>query len=213
MIIDAIVLAGGRATRLGGASKAGLSLGGQSLLARTLAALATARRIVVVGDSSDIAAAVPGTDVLITREFPVFSGPAAGIAAGVDALGAAALDAGPSDFTVVVACDMPAVGDAIEALLGAVQGTDGAVAVSSDGRRQPLAGVYLTRFLSDCVAGHRDSGDLENLSVRALLSGLDPIAVPVPDGSTDDVDTWADATRLGVLTPQPQHTQPQHTKE
>jgi molybdopterin-guanine dinucleotide biosynthesis protein A len=201
VIIDAIVLAGGRAARLGGASKAALSLGGHSLLERTLSSLTTARQIVVVGDRTDIVAAAPDALITVAREVPAFAGPAAAIAAGIDALGAAR-----SDFTVVAGCDMPAIGNAIDMLLAAVrEGSDGAVAVSTDGRAQPLVGVYSTRSLRECIARHRAAGDLENLSVRALLSTLDPAPVSVPDGSTDDVDTWVDAARLGVLTPQPQH--------
>jgi molybdopterin-guanine dinucleotide biosynthesis protein A len=203
VIIDAIVLAGGRASRLDGASKAGLSLSGRSLLEHTLDALAVARRIVVVGDETDILAAAPDAAITIVRETPVFAGPAAAIAAGVDALDALGAS---SDFTVIVACDMPAVGRAIAVLFAAVregsEGSDGAVAVSPDGRVQPLVALYSTLALAECVARHREAGDLENLSVRTLLLGLDPAPVSVPDGSTDDVDAWADAARLGVATPQ-----------
>ena len=201
MVIDAIVLAGGRATRLGGTSKAGLLVDGQSMLQHALAALSGVRHIVVVGDDADIHAAAPDASITTVREVPAFAGPAAAIAAGLDALDVA------SDFVIVIGCDMPAVRDAIVALLGAVRaGTDGAVAVSSDGRTQQLVAVYSTPALAGCVTRHRGAGDLENLSVHALLSSLDPALVPVPDGSTDDVDTWADAARLGVLIPQPSPT-------
>jgi molybdopterin-guanine dinucleotide biosynthesis protein A len=200
VIIDAIVLAGGRASRLDGASKAALPLDGRSLLEHILRSLPPTRQIVVVGDHTDIAAAAPGANIVIAREDPIFAGPAAAIAAGVDALDAT------SDFTAIVACDMPAVGDAITMLVASVRdGSDGAVAVSADRRVQSLVGLYSTRGLAECVARHRDAGDLENLSVRALLSGLDPAPISTPDGSTDDIDTWADAARLGILTPQPQH--------
>jgi molybdopterin-guanine dinucleotide biosynthesis protein A len=201
VIIDAIVLAGGRASRLGGASKAGLAVGVRTLLQSTLAALAIAREVVVVGDADEIGAAAPNTAIMIAREVPAFAGPAAAIAAGVDAL--AALD-GPADFIVVVGCDMPTVGDALDVMLAAVRsGSDGVVAVSSDGRAQPLVGVYSGRGLAACVARHRVAGNLEDLSVRALLADLNLDPVTAPDGSTDDVDTWADAARLGVLIPQP----------
>jgi molybdopterin-guanine dinucleotide biosynthesis protein A len=198
VIIDAIVLAGGRASRLGGSSKAALTLAGTSLLEITLASLASARRVVVVGDEADILAAVSDASTVrefaTVRETPAFAGPAAAIAAGLGKLD------GTSDFTVVVGCDMPAVGAALDVLLAAVSiRSDGAVAISADGRPQQLVGVYSTHGLAKCVASHRDAGDLENLSVRALLSGLDPVPVTVPDGSTDDVDTWADAERFGIL--------------
>jgi molybdopterin-guanine dinucleotide biosynthesis protein A len=201
VIIDAIVLAGGRATRLGGASKAALRVDGRSMLELAIAALSGVRDVVVVGDEPDIRAAASDAAITIVREMPAFAGPAAAIAAGFDVL-----DAG-SDFVVVLGCDTPAVGEAIVVLLDAVQvGSDGVVAVSSDGRPQPLVAVYSTPGLASCIARHRHAGDLENLSVRALLSGLDPALVLAPEGSTDDVDTWADAARLGVVIPQPSPT-------
>jgi molybdopterin-guanine dinucleotide biosynthesis protein A len=206
VVIDAIVLAGGRATRLGGASKAALRLDGRSMLEVTFAAVSGVRHIVVVGDEADVYAAAPDATITIVREVPHFAGPAAAIAAGLSELHRAS-DTVPSDFVVVIGCDMPAVAEAIAALLAAVEaGSDGAVAVSTDSRPQPLVAVYSTPALAGCVTRHRDSGDLENLSVRALLSGLDPALVAVPEGSTDDVDTWADAARLGVLIPQPTPT-------
>jgi molybdopterin-guanine dinucleotide biosynthesis protein A len=202
MIIDAIVLAGGRASRLDGTSKAALPFAGRSLLEITLASLEFAHRVVVVGDADDIGLAAPGADVLIAREFPFFAGPAAAIAAGMDALAAASTEA-VATYGMVVACDMPAVAAAIDALIAALKDEPaGVVAVSSDGRVQPLVGIYPTSHLTESITRHREAGDLKNLSVRALLSGLTPAHVPVPEGSTDDVDTWADAARLGVLVPQ-----------
>ena len=35
--------------------------------------------------------------------------------------------------------------------------------------------------------------------MRALLDALDLTEIPVPDGSTDDIDTWDDAARLGAV--------------
>ena len=60
-----MVLAGGRAERLGGEDKAALDVGGATLLERALAAVAPARRVVVVGDERPTA-----RPVLWTREHP-----------------------------------------------------------------------------------------------------------------------------------------------
>ena len=46
---DAIIVAGGRGTRLGGVSKPDLSVGGMPLLDRTLVAVAGAQFAVIVG--------------------------------------------------------------------------------------------------------------------------------------------------------------------
>ena len=77
---DAIVLAGGRGSRLGGVSKPGVTVGGRRLLDIALAAVASARQVVVVGD-------LPVPDgVRLTREDPPFGGPVAGVAAGFEFL-------------------------------------------------------------------------------------------------------------------------------
>ncbi len=195
MIIDALVLAGGRSSRLNGVPKANLVVGGAALLQTTLAAAAFARRVVVVGDAETVATAAPGADVTVVRESPAFGGPAAAIISGVAALDS--LTGEPSDFTLVLACDMPRIGEAVHVLLGELRaGTDGAVSVSADGRVQSLAAVYSTPGLA--VAAREHAGDARNLSVRALVAHLHPDPVEVPLGSTDDIDTWPDAEAFGV---------------
>ena len=191
MIFDAIVLAGGRASRLDGASKAELVVGGRSLLSLALDAAAGSRDIVVVGTPP----AVP-SGVLVTRESPAFGGPAAAIAAGLEAL---SMDP-PADFVLVLACDVPHSATAVSTLLARLtDGTHGVIAVDSEGRRQPLLGVYRAEALASAV---RERGsDIQNLSVRALLSALDLADVPVPPGSTDDIDTWTDAAGFGISPP------------
>ena len=77
---DAIILAGGRGSRLGGVSKADLTVGGRRLLDVVLEAVRRARTTVVVGP----VAAPDG--VLVTLEDPPGTGPAAGIVAGLEAV-------------------------------------------------------------------------------------------------------------------------------
>ncbi|HAG58885.1 MAG TPA: molybdopterin-guanine dinucleotide biosynthesis protein [Arthrobacter bacterium] len=200
---DAVILAGGRSSRLGGVPKPDLTYDGDSLLRRSAAAAGGARAAVVVGpDSREVPAGF-----LRCREEPPFAGPAAAIAAGLAALAAGG---GRPRLTLVLACDMPNVGQAVEALKAALQaggsaaaGPDGVVAVSEDGRRQPLVGFYSTAALENSVAELESAGRLINGSVRALLASLDVQLVAVPAGSTADVDTWDDAAALGVAGPGP----------
>ncbi|MDC7121706.1 NTP transferase domain-containing protein [Cellulomonas fimi] len=83
MTFDAVVLAGGRARRLGGTDKGAVVVAGQALLDHALAAVAGARAIVVVGPPS---VARPGVPTV--QESPAFGGPVAGLAAGLAALSA-----------------------------------------------------------------------------------------------------------------------------
>ncbi|MDV8149521.1 molybdenum cofactor guanylyltransferase [Arthrobacter sp. B10-11] len=200
MEFDALVLAGGRSSRLGGVPKSQLVYDGATLLSRSLAAAAGATATVVVGPDSG---ALP-SGVLTCREEPAFAGPAAAIAAGLAALDHAQ---GPlrAGLTLVLACDMPKADQAVAALLAALTagspgsaGSEGVMAASPDGRQQPLAGFYSTRALQRAVEEKTRSGGLTGASVFALLARLDVRTVTVPAGATDDVDTWDDATALGV---------------
>lgn len=223
MEFDAVILAGGRSARLGGVPKSGLEYGGATLLELSLRAAHGAGDVVVVGPD-------PGTlpaGVLNCREDPPFAGPAAAIAAGLSALAAHKTvrpgSTGPAPLTLVLACDMPGAEAAVRALLDVLEGSGplgtsghgvagetgarGVMAVSADGRRQPLLGLYSTIALQRSVADAAGRGALENASVFGLLASLEVREVRVPAGSTDDVDTWDDASALGVSGPIPGHVQ------
>ncbi len=191
MIVDALILAGGRSSRLGDSDKQNLQIGGVSLLNRAIDAVrrAGARSVIVVGDDS-----VDG--VTAVREQPPFAGPVAAIAAGLRAL------PGDADVVLVIACDMPGVDAALPTLLAGFAG-DGAIAVDR-GRPQQLALAVRPEALERAVAALPTVVDA---SMRALLSSLELVEVSVPEGSTDDVDTWDDAARFGA-TPAPRGASP-----
>lgn len=197
MLFDALVLEGGRSTRLGEIPKAALVFQGRTLLERTVAAVGSARAIAVVGPMPPVP--LPA-GVLLAREEPPFAGPAAAVAAGLVALARHTDRVAP--HTLVLACDMPAVPHVVERLLGAVascgEAADGFIAVDADGIQQPLAAVYATTALTAAASTHSADGGLEGLSMRRLIGGLSLVPVHVSGGETDDVDTWEDARRLGV---------------
>ena len=178
MLVDALILAGGRSSRLNGVPKAQLRVKNRTLLEETLAAVTalpttepvlSVRRVVVVGDVSDTS--LP-PEVIVTREQPAYSGPAAAIAAGLTALVAAEPTGG--DYTLVLACDMPDVAAAVAALLVALaaQPGDGVIAVDARHRAQPLAAVYRTARLTAAAEAKRAAGILGGLSTFQLIAGL-----------------------------------------
>lgn len=210
MLLDAIVLAGGRSSRLGGEPKQHLVVGGRSLVRRTVEAAraAGAQRIVVVGEPG--LAAIGGVEVV--REEPPFAGPAAAIAAGVAVLTADASQAQAERHGILVlACDMPGCGAAVPALVRAAaleaktprerapHRPDGVVAVDATGRRQHLLALYDAAALG--TAAERLGARADGAAVRALVERLELSEVVIPPGSADDVDTWDDAERLGARTP------------
>ena len=218
---NAIVLAGGRSSRLDGTPKALLQVSGRTLLGVALDAAAAASAVAVAGPQS-LSAAV-GTaraDALLVREDPPFSGPAAAVAVAWAALAADAADNGrtPPDWTLVLACDMPFVSAAVGALLTAAAAADARVsappaarsqslvAVDESGRTQPLAALYRTAELGAAVQRHDRPGGLENLSMKRLLARVQWRDVAVPAHSTADVDTWEDARRWSVEAGRPAQT-------
>ncbi|MFI2105552.1 molybdenum cofactor guanylyltransferase [Isoptericola sp. NPDC019693] len=205
---DAVVLAGGRATRLGGVPKPTVVLDGVTLLDRALAATRDAARTVVVGPDT---ALPPGHDVLVAREDPPFGGPVAGIDAGLRALDRAAAGEAPS-WVLVLAVDVPRAGDAVPLLRAAVTGpgggadapadvpADGAYLVR-DGHAQWLVGLYrrdaLRRAL-DALSGAAGPAGLAGAPVRRLVARLSCVEVADREAMSDDVDTWDDLRRLTV---------------
>lgn len=196
MLIDAVVLAGGRSTRLGAADKATLSIGELTLLELAVSAADSVARDCVVVGPQDCNALRDG--VLIAREDPAFSGPASAIAAGVARL---RQGLNISDATLVLACDMPGIAAHLPALVAALTAAPaeaaGVISVDEHGRRQPLASLIRTSALEAAIE-HLGKDGLVGCSVRELFEPLTLLPVTARGGATDDVDTWEDAQRLGA---------------
>ncbi|WP_210481576.1 molybdenum cofactor guanylyltransferase [Naasia sp. SYSU D00948] len=183
----AVLLAGGRASRLGGIDKPALEYRGLSLLEHALAATDGADRVVVG------AGAVPA-GVPTVLEEPRWGGPVAALAAGL-----AALPPRPEEVVAVLAADQPHVADALPRLRAAVEGTaDGWVAVDEERRRQPLLAIYREDALRRALTG---LGDLAGLPLRRVLDRLAIVEVPLPSELCSDVDTAEDVRRLGIRAP------------
>lgn len=178
--VDAVVLAGGRGSRLGAPSKPDFVVGGRRLLDVTLSAVASASRTVVVGPGP----VPPG--VLLTREDPPYGGPVEAVAAGLAALGEHA------PWTLLLACDLPGAEAGVERLLAADPGpdVDGVCLRDGDDRLQWLLGCYRTDAL---VARLADRGDPPLTAMYRLLEPLRLVGLEAAADLTHDVDTPDDA--------------------
>lgn len=173
-MIGAIVLAGGRATRLGGASKGDVTVGADTMLTHVTNACQEVGiprdNIVVVGHAQ--------TDLTRTVEDPPHSGPAAGIGAGLAHV--------TGDRLFILSCDIPFIASGLPVLIDSFEG-DG---VCFGGvRTQYLAGLYSTSAVRARVAELQNEGGLVNLPVRAVLGAL-TVTVLGPNPAANDVDTW-----------------------
>jgi molybdopterin-guanine dinucleotide biosynthesis protein A len=184
---DAPVLAGGAGRRLSGADKAAIEIGGQTLLDRTIGAVADAKTIVIAGPAR-VSAAPDAERVRWCREEPPGGGPVAGLAAGLVHL--------RSNLVVVLAVDMPRVAPAVAALVAALDTgpaeAAAAVLVDRDGRRNFLAAAWRRAALEAAVAALPDAA---GAAMRALYGQQTVVEVPDPTGWGADIDTVADFDR------------------
>jgi molybdopterin-guanine dinucleotide biosynthesis protein A len=178
----AVVLAGGRAARLGGQAKPQLMVGGRTMLATVLAAVADAADRVVVGPDQPVPA-----DVLLVREHPPGGGPVAALRTGL-----AEVD---TDVVAVLAGDLPFLTARLIADLRARLSRDGVLVLDESGREQLLLGVWRTAPLRAAV-----SAVGQPTSMRKVLAPLsaDRWRPDVPAGTAPpwlDCDTPADLAR------------------
>lgn len=181
---DAVVLAGGSGSRMGGVDKPAIEVGGRSMLATALAAVTGAVTTVVVGPRRpDLDA-----DVRQVQESPRGAGPVAALAAGLRALPDPA--AGGSPVVAVLAADLPELtSDTVEALrtaLGADPDRGAALAVDESGRVQFLLGLWRADVLADRLAA------LDGLTNRPMKVLVPPMFTRVRMSGISDCDTAQD---------------------
>jgi len=156
----AAILAGGRSRRLGGRNKATLSINGASVLERQLPRLRrVADRTIIIANDADAFGAL-GVPV-IPDMLP-----------GHGALGGlyTAVSAAPTDHTLVVACDMPFLSEALLAFLIDAGGTADIVIPRTARGYEPLCATY-TRRTADALKRLIDE-ERYTLSEVARIPGL-----------------------------------------
>ena len=194
----AIVLAGGRGSRMGGVDKPTLEVEERSMRASALlaarSALGEGAPLVLVGEEG---ADVQSVGAVCVREEPPFSGPVAGLARGLaelERLGST------DEVVLVLGGDMPWLEPRVlGALVHECAGAPGKVAgaVDAGGRRQFLCAAWprsvLARALSH-VAG--EGGSLVGASAKSLYRALGELAPEPVQSAWLDVGTLAGASGL-----------------
>ncbi|MCW2905375.1 MAG: molybdopterin-guanine dinucleotide biosynthesis protein [Actinomycetia bacterium] len=196
---DAVVLAGGRGSRLGGADKPALVVGSRTLLASVVSAVtsAGAARVVVVGPGrpalspgiSDPGTGGPGRGARLSyaREEPPGGGPVAALRCGLAEVSAPAI--------VLAAADLPFLRPAhITRLLGGVASPagPGAVLLDASGRPQWLVSSWPTALLRGALDRY------PGRSLRGLLGPLDPVLLP-DETAAGEPPPWLDCDTPGDL--------------
>jgi molybdopterin-guanine dinucleotide biosynthesis protein A len=182
----AVVLAGGRAVRLGGQAKPQLEVGGRTMLAAVLQAVADASRRVVVGPPQP----VPG-DVVLVREEPPGGGPVAALRAGLPAV--------TTEVVALLAGDLPFLTPELIGHLRARLSGDGVLVVDDTGRDQLLLGVWRTAALRAAVAHAAGPTSLRKVMAPLAVRRLRPPVAPGAPPPWLDCDTPGDLARARAL--------------
>ncbi|UPK75284.1 molybdenum cofactor guanylyltransferase [Nocardioidaceae bacterium SCSIO 66511] len=171
---DAVILAGGRSSRLG-TDKTRVTVGGRSVLDRVLAAVDDADTRFVVGPARPVK---DDARIRWVREEPPGTGPANGVACTVPYL--------DSGLVAVLAGDLPYVErSTVARLVDGVAG-DGAVLQDSAARPQWLCAVVRTSSLQRRVST-RDTW--AGAAMRDLLGALELTRVSAVGDESHDIDT------------------------
>ena len=193
----AVVLAGGKAARLGGQAKPQLEVGGRTMLAAVLAAVADAELRVVVGPSQPVP-----DGVRQLREQPPRGGPVAALRAGLAEVS--------TDVVAVLAGDLPFLTAALVADLRARLTDDGVMVVDDGGRDQYLLGVWRTASLRAATADVRGPTSLRRVLAPLVVTRYRPSVEPGTPPPWTDCDTPADLARARAAAggPPPQPARP-----
>lgn len=193
MEITAIVLSGGRSRRFGGVHKPGVILDGRSVISRIIATVRSAvpEAGIWLAGSAEGLSQLEQANVHTVREEPIFSGPLAGIDAGVRAVGKQKSQGSGGQgarVTLILAGDMPLVSpDHLRSLVATCEDTGRPAAGLDDrGKMQFLCAAWPTELLRSRLD---DIGDTRDKAVKLLFRGVEVAPVEVDAEMIVDFDT------------------------
>ena len=181
-IPDSIIVAGGKATRMGGLDKAMLPIGlrGKTLLEEVIKSCPG--KVFVVGYPRELGIEINNAVTWVADLNPD-GGPAAGIWSGLASV--------TSEYVFISAADQTLSAETVSQLMAKAQGNDGAWALRSDGSGQPLCACVRSDSLRDLLTPTQGV----NQSPLRLLSTLSMVGVTVNPDQVIDFDTWQDVAK------------------
>ncbi len=175
-----LVLAGGRSTRFPDGDKALAPVDGRPMLAHVVDELRPVTGATVVNCRRDQRPEF--TARLADARFAVDPVPDAGPVDGLRT----GLRTVPTEYALVVGCDMPRFDARLAERLSAAAAGESGAAPLVDGRRSPLGVVYRVSDALEAAERTLAHGDSR---LREVLARVDPVGVPAPADATRDVNT------------------------
>ncbi|WP_198781827.1 molybdenum cofactor guanylyltransferase MobA [Shewanella putrefaciens] len=150
--IDAVILAGGMARRMGGDDKGLVELNGKTMIEHTIDRIKPqVKEILINANRNQTRYAEFGFKV-ISDEHTGFLGPLAGM---ISAMGQT-----EADYLLVVPCDCPLLPlDLVPRMLAAIKTEDAEIAVASDGEYEQPVVLLLKPCLRDSMKAFLEAGE------------------------------------------------------
>lgn len=149
--VTAVVLAGGRATRMGGIDKGLVEMAGKTMCEIVLDILRPQVAQVVINANRNECQYERFGATVISDLFPGFLGPLAGLAS--------AMSFAKTEWVITAPCDSPLIGKRyVERMLSCDDGSVNVV-VASDGQRMQPTFLLAKRKLLDDLTGYLEAGE------------------------------------------------------
>lgn len=144
--ITGLILAGGRARRMGGVDKGLVELGGKPLVGHVVERLSPQVQRIIINANRNLPEYKNWADTVIKDSIGEYDGPLAGMASGLEVTN--------TEYMLTTPCDSPFLAsDLAERMYGELISAQAEVAVASDGERlQPVFMLIQRSMLSSIVA-------------------------------------------------------------
>ena len=151
--ITGLILAGGRARRMGGVDKGLIDIGGKPMIAHVVDRLSPQVKQIIINANRNLGEYEKWAELVVKDSFGEFDGPLAGMASG--------LESADTEYVVTAPCDSPLLADDLAIRMHSQCTAQNAeLAVATDGNRlQPvftlLRHSLLSSMMSFLQAGER----------------------------------------------------------
>lgn len=181
--ITGLILAGGRARRMGGVDKGLVELGGKPMVTHVVNRLAPQVRRIIINANRNLAVYRKWSSTVVKDRIGDYAGPLAGVACG--------LEVANTEFVITAPCDCPLVAnDLTERMYRELICERAEIAVASDGQRLQPVFMLLGRGLLPSIESFLVSGE------RKIDKWFEHHALTVVDFS-DKPETFLNINSIG----------------
>ena len=150
--VTAVILAGGRGSRMGGVDKGLVDFNGQPLIEHVIGAISTQARTLLINANRNLVRYQRFGYPVVADSLNDYKGPLAGFLA--------AMEVAQTPYIVTVPCDGPLLADdLVERLVRALENNEAELAVAHDGHRMQPVYALIPVTLKQSLQRYLEGGD------------------------------------------------------